>query len=324
MTTDRKISLNNGTQIPIIASGTFSLPTGGELPPLNTAEISEAIARNELKTKSWILNALKNGYRHLDTAVIYQTERVVGTAMKESGIPREEIFVTTKIPWNHYSRVAASLDESLKALGLDYVDLYLIHWPQTMAYDGDKEFLPRNEDGSWKVVDSPTFNDVWAEMEKLLKAGKVKAIGVSNFSIKTLEELAKTAKVTPAVNQVEMHPYLAQNDLREYCAKKGIAVAAYTPSGYDIVRNDPTIVEIAKKYGVTSNQVILSWHLSRDTIIIPKSEKDERQKENITLPVLSAEDLSKISALDRKERLCNSPDANGMVFGWTVEKLGWA
>ncbi|TFK36517.1 reductase AKOR2 [Crucibulum laeve] len=306
MAANRKILLNSGTEIPIIGTGAYA----------------PADAEAQSKVKDWLLTALKNDYRHIDTAVLYLTEAAVGQAIRESGIPREEIFVTTKLPWNHHHRVRQSFEESLHRLGLDYIDLYLIHWPGAVFYDPDN-FKPLNPDGTFKTTDSVTFNDSWAELEQLLPTGKVKAIGVSNFSIKTLEQLFKTAKITPAVNQVELHPYLLQKDLRDYCKKKGIVLVAYTPSGYSTVRSDPLILELAAKYKATPNQVILAWHMALGTVIVPKSENNERQKENITLPTLGAEDVERITALDRGERLCNKADKHGQVYGWTYEQLGW-
>lgn len=275
------------------------------------------------RVKDWILSALKNGFRHIDTAWIYGTEKAVGEAIRESGIPRGEIFVTTKLPWNRHDAVRESFEESLANLGLEYVDLYLVHWPQAIEYR-EKNPLPKNPDGSLVLNNKVSFNDSWAEMEKLLDTGKVRSIGVSNFSIKTLEQLFRTAKITPAVNQVEMHPYLAQNELRDYCTRKGIVLTAYTPSGYSTVRGDPLIVSLAEKYKVTPTQVIFAWHMARNTVIVPKSENSERQKENITIPTLSEEDISKIWALDRGQRLCNKPSrTTGQVWGWTPEQLGW-
>ncbi|KAL0952453.1 hypothetical protein HGRIS_006721 [Hohenbuehelia grisea] len=210
------VTLNNGVQIPLIGLGTWA-----GLDP-----------KDQAAAQAWILSALKSGYRHIDTAQMYSTEKYVGNAIRDSGVPREEIFVTTKLPWNHTHRVKESLDESLANLGLDYVDLFLLHWPQAVFYDASNPF-PKNEDGSIRTIDHQ-FNETWAEMEKLLGTGKVRAIGVSNFSVKTLEQLLKTSKVVPAVNQVELHPYLAQNDLIAYCKSKGIAVTAYAATGNGI------------------------------------------------------------------------------------------
>jgi len=305
------VKLNNGVSIPAIGLGAF----GG----------FDAQGMPEAKGKEWFLTAFKGGYRHIDTAAIYRTEKQVGEAIRESGIPREKIFVTTKLQWNHHDReggVAKSFEESLENLGVDYVDLYLIHWPQVVPYI-EGNVLPLNAEGRVRTVESPTFNDAWAVLEEILASGKAKAIGVSNFSIKTLEQLLKTAKVIPAVNQVELHPYLAQPDLLEYCKKKGIVVAAYTPTGYATVRDDPLIVSLAKKYSVSPAQVILAWHVARGTVAVVKSADPVRQKDNITLPILDAEDIKKISALDRGQRICNKADENGYVWGWTLEQLGW-
>ncbi|KAE9403789.1 reductase AKOR2 [Gymnopus androsaceus JB14] len=285
------VTLSTGIQMPVIANGSWAPPTGN--------------ARAEVK--NWTLTAFKAGYRHIDTAQVYGTEKSVGLALKESGLKREDVFITTKLPCN-------LSDESLSNLGFDYVDLYLIHCPQCV----DKDVS-----GKIKAVTSPTFVEVWAEIENIFEQKKAKAIGVSNFSIKNLEILLKTAKVVPAVNQVELHPYLAQNDLREYCKGKGIVIEAYTPSGYSKVRNDPVIVEIAQKRKATPNQVILSWHLARETVIVPKSENEGRQKENLDLPVLTEDEVKQIDALDHGERICNKPDEHGMLWGWTMEQLGW-
>ncbi|KAF8187712.1 reductase AKOR2 [Pholiota molesta] len=292
-----KVKFNNGVEVPAIGSGSWA----------------PATPEAQGKVKDWILSALN----------VSGTEKAVGEAIRASGIPREEVFVTTKLPWDHHGRVRESFEKSLENLGT-YIDLYLMHWPQAVSYEAEGNGTPLNPDGTVKTTDEVNFNQSWAEIEKLLDTGKVRSIGVSNFSIKTLEQLLKTAKVVPATNQVELHPYLAQNELREYCRKKGITITAYTPSGYSAVRNDPLIVSLAEKYKVTPTQVILAWHLSRGTIIVPKSENSERQKENLAIPNISEEDLAKIWALDRGERICNKVDEKtGQVYGWTLEQLGW-
>ncbi|EGN99804.1 hypothetical protein SERLA73DRAFT_180019 [Serpula lacrymans var. lacrymans S7.3] len=300
------LKLNNGLTIPAIGLGCW----GGL-----TLETRAA-------AKDWILAALKTGYRHLDTAYGYGTEESVGKAIRESGIPREEIFVTTKLPYNHPGRVFKSIDESLANAGLDYFDLYLMHWPQTIAYQEDDDD-PKNPDGSLKAVDSPTFNETWADMEQVLASGKAKSIGISNFSIKNIEKLLTTAKIIPVINQVELHPYLAQKELLEYCKGKGIYLTAYTPTGYGTVRGDPTINQLAKKYNASPAQVILAWHVARGNAAIPKSQDASRQKDNLTLITLSPEDVALVSSLDRGERLCNKADAQGKVNGWTLEQMGW-
>ncbi|KAJ7584979.1 NADP-dependent oxidoreductase domain-containing protein [Mycena floridula] len=306
MSSVKVIKMNSSTAIPIIGLGAWAPP--------NPEAAKEA--------KNWILSALKCGYRHIDTALSYGTEKAVGDAIRESGIDRETIYVTTKLPWNHHGRVLESMEESLKNLGLPWVDLYLMHWPICMEYDANT-FDPKHPDGSPKVTEDVTFIQSWEVMCSLTARGKCEAVGVSNFSIKCLEELLAHTRHVPCCNQVEMHPYLAQNDLRAYCQEKGIVMVAYTPSGYDIVRKDPVIVEIAAKHKVTSNQVILAWHNARDTVVIPKSSKLEHQIENLTLPTLDEEDMVKINSLDRGLRLCNKVDEKDEVFGWPRERMGW-
>ncbi|KAJ4464812.1 NADP-dependent oxidoreductase domain-containing protein [Lentinula lateritia] len=291
------VSLSSGIQMPVIANGSWAPPTGN--------------ARAEVK--DWTLTALKAGYRHIDTALGYGTEKSVGLAVKESGLKREDVFITTKLPYTDHSRVQDSFNESLTNLGVDYIDLYLVHWPQCVDLEAD---------GRIKVTSGPTFVEVWAEIEKIYEGKKARAVGVSNFSVKNLEILLKSAKVVPAVNQVELHPYLAQNELRQYCKDKGIVIEAYTPS-YSKIRNNPVIDKIAQKHKVTPNQIILAWHLFRETVIVPKSANEERQRENLNLLVLGDQEIKQIDALDRGERICNKPNEHGLVWGWTMEQLGW-
>jgi len=270
--------------------------------------------------KPWILSALKIGYRHLDTAHGYGTEHVVGQAVRESGIPREEIHVTTKLTSKHHHKVAESFAESLQRAQFDYYDLYLMHFPQATAEENDAQ-------GKTQLLDV-TFNETWAEMEKLLDTGKVKAIGVSNFSVKTLTELLKTAKVVPAVNQVEMHPYQTQPELLEFCNSKGIVLTAYSPTGYAPVREDETIVEIAAKHNVSPAQVSIAWHLARGTTAVPKSTNEQRQRGNLLeLPKLTQAEVERISGLHKNAHLCGGPaeehDGHKWVMGWTYEQMGW-
>ncbi|KAL4262093.1 NADP-dependent oxidoreductase domain superfamily protein [Pleurotus pulmonarius] len=327
MTHVPSLTLNNGVKIPAVGLG------GGTYHPAERAV-----------AKDWFLTALEAGYRLVDVAQIYgkctattglthetylpslETEEALGQAIKASGIPREELFITTKIPAGHHSRVVESFQESLKNLALDYVDLYLIHWPFPFEYE-EGEFYPKHPDGSIKLAKSPSFVELWAEIEKLLDTGKVRAIGVCNFSIKNLEILLKSAKVVPAVNQFELHPYLAQTELVEYCKRKGIVVEAYTPTGYQKVLADPTINELAVKYSVSAAQVVLAWHLACGCIPIPKSSNKDRQNYIDgwveQLPTLEPSDIIKISALDKGERICAKLDENGTLFGATAEQLGW-
>ncbi|KAJ7708938.1 NADP-dependent oxidoreductase domain-containing protein [Mycena rosella] len=282
---------------------TIKLNTGASIPAIDS--------------EKWFATAFQAGYRHIDTAQIYRTEPYVGAAVRTSGLPRGDIFVTTKLPWHHTKDIARSFDDSLHNLGLDYVDLVrTAYW----GYDGPADFEELLT--KLNVLDTPTFNETWAEMEKL-PTSRARAIGVSKFSIKTLEQLLKTAKVVPAVNQVEMHPYLAQTELLEYCRKKGIAVTAYSPSGREKVRSDPTIVALAAKYGVSPTQIILAWHVARGVSAVPKSAHPERQKENVNLPALSAEDVASVTALDRNERIVSKLGPDGKLYGWTAEQYGW-
>ncbi|KAH9951734.1 NADP-dependent oxidoreductase domain-containing protein [Amylocystis lapponica] len=299
----------------------LKLNTGAFMPAIGLGAWSGVTKEQRASGKAWFLTALKSGYKLIDTAWSYGTERSVGEAIRESGIPRNQIWITTKLAWNHpgLRTPEESSNDSLKKLGTDYVDLYLLHWPQVIDWpDEDEEY-----DGPQILRDSPAFNETWAGIEKLYASGKAKAIGVSNFSIKNLEKLLTTAKVIPAVNQVEMHPYLPQEDLKAYCDSKGIVLTAYTPTGYATVRNDPLIAELAKKYNSTPGQVVLAWHVARGVSAVPKSTDAQRQKDNITLPNLEQEDVKRITGLDRNERLCNKANEKGLVGGWTYEQLGW-
>ncbi|KAH7910557.1 reductase AKOR2 [Hygrophoropsis aurantiaca] len=303
-------------------SKTLELNTGAAVPIVGLGVFASRDPVEQAKATPWVLTALQAGYRHIDTAWIYGTEKPVGDAIKASGIPRDKLFVTTKLPWNHIKRVEWSVDQSLKNAGLDYFDLYLMHWPHSVVFD-ENEPRPRNTDGQLRLDDTGNFNDTWTQMEKVLASGKVKAIGLSNFSIKNIEQLLTTAKVIPAMLQIELHPYLAQNDLLSYCKAKGILLTAYAPTGYATVRDDPTVGDIARKYGVTPTQIILSWHVGRGTIIVPKSANADRQKENFELLILNEEDVKTIDNLDRNQRVCNKPDEFGNVWGWSMERLGW-
>ncbi|ETW77723.1 hypothetical protein HETIRDRAFT_435767 [Heterobasidion irregulare TC 32-1] len=301
----------------------FKLNTGASMPAIAFGTWAGLTKEERLAAKLWIISALQAGYRHLDTAWFYGTEVSVGAAIRESGIPREDIFVTTKLPWHHCGKVAESINQSLTNLGLDYVDLYLIHWPQAMKFYSDDNSMPRTASGDLEVVEFPTFVETWAAMEQVLASGKAKAIGVSNFSIKHLERLLQTAKVVPAVNQVELNPLLTQNDLVAYSESKGIRVAAYTPSGYAAVREHPTILELATKYHSTANQITLGWHLARGVAVVTASKNTERQQENLKPATLEWADIENITALNRNLRQPLPTNENGKVMGWTLEQLGW-
>ncbi|GJE99050.1 aldo/keto reductase [Phanerochaete sordida] len=298
--------LNNGVQMPGVAAGCW-LGVDGDV----TA------------TKEMCLNALKVGYRHLDTAPGYGNERYVGEAIRESGIPREEIFVTTKL--GHFHDVRGSFEDSLAALDVGYIDLYLIHWPQTH----EKKTEPWNPGRVLSFDEHPNFVDAWRDMEDLLATGKVRALGVCNFSAAHLETLLAHARVVPAVNQVEAHPCLPQHALQAACAARGIRLCAYAPfaQGNPVFFDDEDLKAVAGRHGVTPAQVVVSWLAQRGVPPIAKSARVERMRTNISLVTLSEEDMRLVDAIHTKPGMHRSLLAHtqdGVVFGWTYEQLGWA
>lgn len=267
------LQLNNGISIPQLGFGVFRAADGAE-------------------TESAVRWALEAGYRHIDTAKIYGNEASVGRAIRASGLPREEIFLTTKL-WTEdvrAGRTREAFEESLAALGTDYVDLYLIHWP------------------------AKGFAAAWAEMEKLYAEGRVRAIGVSNFHQHHLDELAQTAKVKPAVDQIESHPYLTNQPLIDDCRARGIDVEVWSPLGGSLgkanILQDETILALAQKYGKSPAQIAIRWHLQRGVVVMPKSVHQERIAANFNVFdfALSGEDMAAISALNRDLRVGSDPD----------------
>lgn len=264
------VLLHNGVKMPYFGLGVYKVEEGNEV-------------IDSVKT------ALEVGYRAIDTAALYENEEGVGKAIKASGIPRKEIFVTTKV-WNTdhgYEKTLKAFDKSISKLGLDYVDLYLIHWPG-----------------------KDTFLDTWRALEKLYRDGRVRAIGVSNFKPHHLQTLMEHSEEKPVINQVELHPYFQQKDLREFCKQHDIVVEAWSPLGRGQVLDDPVLAEIGKKYGKTPAQVTLRWHLQNDIVIIPKSVTPSRIKENADIFdfELTAEDMEQIDQLDKNTRLFKDPD----------------
>lgn len=265
---DTKVKLNNGVEMPIFGLGTFQAQSGR-------------------KARDAVLHALQAGYRHVDTASMYGNEEDVGAAIRESGIPREDIFVTTKL-WNSdhgYDSGLAAFEKSRRRLGLSYVDLYLIHWP---------------------VQD--LRNETWRALETLLKEGKCRAIGVSNYMIRHLEELLDNSSTVPAVNQVEFSPYLYQKDLLEFCRKHDVQLEAYSPLTKGHKLNDPKLVDIALKYSKSPAQILIRWALQHGLVVIPKSSKRERIIENADVFdfTISPEDMSLLDSFN--EDLCTSWD----------------
>ncbi|WP_428909417.1 aldo/keto reductase [Niallia sp. Krafla_26] len=247
------------------------------------------LIKERAEVKNTVKTALELGYRSIDTAAYYDNEDDVGQAIRESGIPREDIFVTTKV-WNGdqgYEETLAAFEKSRNELGLDYIDLYLIHWPVQGKY-----------------------LDTWRAMEKLYQEGKVRAIGVSNFQIHHLQDLIANSKEKPVVNQVELHPLLSQEPLRAFCKEHEIAVEAWSPLGRARFLDEPTITTLAEKYKKTAAQIILRWHLQNDVIIIPKSVTPSRIKENSEIFdfELSQEDMNTINQLNQNKRFGPDPD----------------
>lgn len=225
--------------------------------------------------------ALRAGYRHIDTAAIYGNEEGVGKALKASGVPREEVFVTTKL-WNdRHDDAEAALDESLERLGLDHVDLYLIHWAR---------------------VDQKKYVEAWKSLIELQKQGKATSIGVSNFPVEQLEEIIEATGVVPAIHQIELHPYFQQGELRAVGARHGIVTESWSPLGQGGGElEDPVIVEIAEAHGVEPAQVIIAWNLANGLVVIPKSETPERIVSNFAAAELelTQDEVERINGLDK-------------------------
>ncbi|MEU0477618.1 aldo/keto reductase [Streptosporangium sp. NPDC006013] len=266
------ITLNNGVSMPRLGFGVY------QVPPSETAQVVSA--------------ALEAGYRSIDTAKLYGNEREVGEALAASGLPRDEVFVTTKL-WNSdhgYDAALAAFDASMERLGLEQLDLYLIHWP-TPARD--------------------LYVETWRALEKLYTEDRVRAIGVSNFQSAHLLRLIEECDIVPAVNQVELHPALQQVELREFHARHGIVTEAWSPLAQGAVLVDPVIVDIAEKYGKTPAQVVLRWHLDLGNVVIPKSVTPSRIRENLDVFdfALTDEDIVEIAKLDTGTRIGPDPDA---------------
>lgn len=268
MTEQPYISLNDGAEIPQIGLGVWQASDGDE-------------------TYDAVLAAIKTGYRLIDTAMVYQNESAVGRAVKDSGVARKDLFITTKL-WNSdqgHEHVRPAIENSLERLGLDYVDLYLIHWP-TPARD--------------------LYVETWKEFEKLKSEGLAKSIGVSNFRIEDLERLKNETDTVPVVNQIELHPRFQQRELREYCQKEGIAVESWSPIGGSKgnLLNDETLSRIASQYDKSPAQIVIRWHLQHGLIVIPKSVHENRINENFDVFgfELSADDMALIDTLDSGSR----------------------
>ncbi|KAL2011695.1 hypothetical protein VTN00DRAFT_4413 [Thermoascus crustaceus] len=301
-----------------MAGGTrYKLNTGAEIPALGFGTWQDEEAQ-----EAAVNEAIKQGYRHIDTARVYGTERAVGRGVKDSGLPRHELFITTKL-WNnkhHPDDVLQGLQDSLNDLGLDYVDLFLMHYP--IAWRPADDLFPKTSSGKPDVVNID-FVDTWKAMERLLPTGKVKAIGVSNFSRAEMEHLLKNCTIVPAVHQIEMHPWLQQREFVEWHKAKGIHVTQYSPFGNQNelytgrthigkLIDEPVLNEIGKKYGKTGAQVALAWGVTQGHSVLPKSKTPSRIRANLEGDFhLSAEDMEKIATIDRKLRFNDSSEDFG-------------
>jgi 2,5-diketo-D-gluconate reductase A len=272
MATVPTIPLNNGVTIPQLGFGVFQIKPE--------------------ETRQATLDALEVGYRHIDTAEMYGNEKEVGQAVRDSGLDRDEIFVTSKLNNGFHAHADAlqAFDQTLADLGFDHLDLFLVHWP-----------LPGID------VD---FVETWKAMEEIYRSGRARAIGVSNFAVHHLNRLIAATDVRPAVNQIEIHPYLAQDELRAFDAEHEIATEAWSPIAQGKVLDDPTIVRVADRVGKTPAQVTLRWHVQRGEIVFPKSVTRSRVEENFAIFdfELSDDDMREISSLDRGERTGPDPD----------------
>jgi 2,5-diketo-D-gluconate reductase A len=268
-----EILLNNGRSIPQFGFGVF------QIKPADTAEA--------------VSTALKTGYRHIDTAEMYGNEKEVGEAIAKSGLDRGDVFVTSKLSNDAHlpDDARAAFDLSLEELGFDYLDLFLIHWPLPTRYDGD-------------------FVSTWRTLEEFYRDGRARSIGLSNFQPHHIRRLHEEAEVPPALNQIEVHPYLTQDDVRGFCAEHQIAIEGWSPIGQGLELSDPTINGIAERIGKTPAQVVLRWHIERGDIVFPKSVTAARIKENFAIFdfELSGEDVEAISALNKNERTGPDPD----------------
>jgi diketogulonate reductase-like aldo/keto reductase len=263
------VALNNGVQMPGFGLGTY-------------------LSGSSHETQDIVLYALEIGYRHIDTARFYGNERDIGEAIRKSDIPREDIFITTKL-WNSdhgYNRALAAFEESLSDLGLDYVDLYLIHWP-----------VQAHRDESWRAL------------EKLHAEGKCRAIGVSNYTIGHMEKLLAISSVMPAVNQSEFSPFLYQKDLLDFCRSNNIHFESYSPLTKGQRLDDPQLIGMAQKYSKSTAQILIRWTLQKGVVVIPKSSRKDRVRENADVFDfdISQEDMDRLDAMNENLRVSWDP-----------------
>ncbi|EGO04066.1 hypothetical protein SERLA73DRAFT_175801 [Serpula lacrymans var. lacrymans S7.3] len=278
------IKLNSGFDIPAVGFGTWQSKPN---------EVSNAVEV-----------ALRSGYRHIDCAWLYGNEKEVGEGIRASGVPRSEIFITSKVWCTFFSKIQDGLDQTLANLGTDYVDLYLLHWPVALNPNGNHPVFPMNSTGTFDVDASCDLESSWKGMEALLKDGKVKSIGVSNFSQKKLEELLPKAEIVPAVNQLELNIYNPELKLVEYVKSKGIVVEAYSPLGStnSPLLSDEIATQIANKHAIPVPDVLLGYILAKGMVVLPKSVTPSRIESNLkgalgASQVLTQEDIEKLDSV---------------------------
>jgi diketogulonate reductase-like aldo/keto reductase len=278
--TDKTFKLNNGQLMPAVGFGTWKAEPG--------------------KVKEAVVHALKSGYRLIDCAYCYGNEDEVGEGLKEafaSGIKREDVMIMTKAWATYNTRLELALEKSLKSLGLEYIDMFLIHWPVLANPEGNDDKFPTNPDGSRDMIRDWNHVDAWKQMETLVSGGKVKGIGVCNYSKSYLEQLLPEAKIVPAINQIENHPSLPQQEIVDLCKEKGIHVVSYSPlgsTGGPLLTAD-LVVKIAEKNGVSASTVLLSYHYARGATVLAKSTTPSRIEENLKIVELSKEDLKALT-----------------------------
>ncbi|KAF8348456.1 NADP-dependent oxidoreductase domain-containing protein [Amanita rubescens] len=269
------VKLNSGYEIPAVGLGTWQAT--GSVPEAVEFSIKEA------------------GYRHIDCAWAYGNEKLVGEGIRNSGVPRSEIFITSKLWCTWHSRVEQCLDQTLENLGTDYLDLYLMHWPVPLNPNGNHPMIPKLPDGTRDVDHSWDIRDTWKQMEALVKKGKIRSIGVSNCSQVKIEHLLPTAEIVPAVNQLELHVYNPQHKLIDFLKSKNIVPQAYSPLGSTNapLLTDEVVVEIAAKHGLKPANVLLGYLLAKDIVILPKSVNTDRIAANFNGALTGAAKLEK-------------------------------